>query len=198
MNENNMQNNSSQNNSAMLKKSLFDELEILKPRFIHTRIKQIMVNNGPVALRTLLALCPLAINQNMVEKVANHIFKPQLASGELSFLYNNTLRISINDLNRHYCFNVTPEKIKVLRRCKQVDVSLETDYNHFVLLATQAVDPDTLFFSRKLSIEGNTELGMLFKSFIENLSLDLIPQPYQAILNKQSDWIQQVNLGQKI
>jgi O2-independent ubiquinone biosynthesis accessory factor UbiT len=187
-----MNNKTMQDNRPALKSWLFSELACLKPPLSQSRFKQLIVNKGPAALRNVLAFCPLAINQTLVEKVANTVFKQQLQQGELAFLYNFTLRISVVDLQRHYCFKVTPEKITVLRQCKQVDVSVETDLNHFVLLATQAVDPDTLFFSRKLSIQGNTELGMLFKSFIENLSLDLIPQPYQAILTKQSQWIQQV------
>ena len=42
----------------------------------------------------------------------------------------------------------------------------------FALLAARKEDPDTLFFSRRLVMEGDTELGLLVKN-----TLDAIEQP---------------------
>ena len=40
------------------------------------------------------------------------------------------------------------------------------------------VDPDTLFFRRKLAIEGNTELGLTLKNFLDSQDPEqLIPAP---------------------
>jgi predicted lipid carrier protein YhbT len=41
----------------------------------------------------------------------------------------------------------------------------------FVLLARRQEDPDTLFFSRRLAMEGDTELGLLVKNTIDAIEL---------------------------
>jgi predicted lipid carrier protein YhbT len=38
-------------------------------------------------------------------------------------------------------------------------------------LARREADPDTLFFDRKLSIEGDTELGLLLKNTLDAIDL---------------------------
>ena len=40
-----------------------------------------------------------------------------------------------------------------------------------MLLARRQEDPDTLFFSRRLSMEGDTELGLLVKNTIDAIEL---------------------------
>jgi len=44
---------------------------------------------------------------------------------------------------------------------------------YLVLLATSNEDPDSLFFSRKLSIEGNTEDGLYIKNLIDAMDFDI-------------------------
>jgi predicted lipid carrier protein YhbT len=41
----------------------------------------------------------------------------------------------------------------------------------FLRLARREVDADTLFFDRRLSIEGDTELGLLLKNQLDALDL---------------------------
>ena len=41
----------------------------------------------------------------------------------------------------------------------------------FLRLAQRQEDPDTLFFSRRLSIEGDTELGLVVKNALDALEL---------------------------
>ena len=45
----------------------------------------------------------------------------------------------------------------------------------FLLLASRQEDPDTLFFRRRLVIEGDTELGLAVKNLVDSLDPDLMP-----------------------
>jgi predicted lipid carrier protein YhbT len=49
------------------------------------------------------------------------------------------------------------------------DVTISATANDFLALALRRVDPDTLFFSRRLTIEGDTELGLLLKNTLDAL-----------------------------
>lgn len=60
-----------------------------------------------------------------------------------------------------------------------------------VTLAMRKEDPDTLFFSRRLSMQGDTELGLLLKNTLDALELPsdtwrlLMPDRMFAILRKK-------------
>ncbi len=53
----------------------------------------------------------------------------------------------------------------------------------FYLLATRQEDPDALFFSRRLLVEGDTELGLIAKNTLDGLNL---PGWMQALLSTGS------------
>lgn len=55
------------------------------------------------------------------------------------------------------------------------DVRIAASLDDFVLLANQQADPDTLFFQRRLVIEGDTELGLVVKHLIFGNELSGLP-----------------------
>jgi predicted lipid carrier protein YhbT len=54
------------------------------------------------------------------------------------------------------------------------DLTISASACDFVLLAQRKEDPDTLFFSRRLSMEGDTELGLLVKNTMDAIELPLL------------------------
>ena len=53
------------------------------------------------------------------------------------------------------------------------DLAIGASARDFMLLAQRREDPDTLFFGRRLSMEGDTELGLMVKNTLDALDLDL-------------------------
>ncbi|MES2319340.1 MAG: SCP2 sterol-binding domain-containing protein [Pseudomonadota bacterium] len=51
------------------------------------------------------------------------------------------------------------------------DLAIGASARDFMLLAQRREDPDTLFFSRRLSMEGDTELGLLLKNTLDAIDL---------------------------
>jgi predicted lipid carrier protein YhbT len=51
------------------------------------------------------------------------------------------------------------------------DLTISASAHDFVLLAQRKEDPDTLFFSRRLAMEGDTELGLMVKNTIDAIEL---------------------------
>jgi predicted lipid carrier protein YhbT len=49
------------------------------------------------------------------------------------------------------------------------DLTIGACVHDLVRLARREEDPDTLFFSRRLALEGDTELGLLFKNTLDAL-----------------------------
>ena len=64
------------------------------------------------------------------------------------------------------------------------DVTLSATAHDFLLLAQRQQDPDTLFFSRRLSMEGDTELGLVVKNALDAIELPVLdPRQWVDTLN---------------
>jgi len=53
------------------------------------------------------------------------------------------------------------------------DLTISASAHDFLLLAQRKEDPDTLFFSRRLSMEGDTELGLMVKNTLDAIDLSV-------------------------
>jgi len=67
------------------------------------------------------------------------------------------------------------------------DLAFRANLSAFLQVATRQEDPDTLFFNRELSVEGDTELGLIVKNMLDAIDLTQIrPQlpklPFQLPL----------------
>jgi predicted lipid carrier protein YhbT len=52
----------------------------------------------------------------------------------------------------------------------KADVTIRASLPDYIALALRREDPDTLFFTRRLVLEGDTELGLLVKNALDSLS----------------------------
>ena len=58
-----------------------------------------------------------------------------------------------------------------------------------MLLAQRKQDPDTLFFSRRLSMQGDTELGLVVKNALDALELPVLDPSHwspRAVLQRKA------------
>lgn len=66
------------------------------------------------------------------------------------------------------------------------DVTLTASLADYWLIARRQEDPDTLFFQRRLSITGDTELGLTLKNLMDATDfaplLRLLPKPFHSMV----------------
>jgi predicted lipid carrier protein YhbT len=55
------------------------------------------------------------------------------------------------------------------------DLVFRANLSSFLQLVTRQEDPDTLFFNRELSIEGDTELGLVMKNMLDAVEWPRLP-----------------------
>ncbi|MGO2436765.1 MAG: ubiquinone anaerobic biosynthesis accessory factor UbiT, partial [Serratia proteamaculans] len=51
-------------------------------------------------------------------------------------------------------------------------------------------DPDTLFFQRRLQIEGDTELGLYVKNLMDAIELEAMPAPLRIGLLQLAEFVE--------
>ena len=132
-------------------------------------------------LATPIRLMPDALVVAPLEKAINHIFQQPLEEGEFDFMENRWVKIAITDaeLNFHIGFDGKQLKASSPRPC---DVEFHGESSAFKTLALRQEDPDTLFFQRRLMIEGNTELGLGLKNLLDSIDSEQLPTVFQALV----------------
>ena len=140
----------------------------------------------PVALSLPFKMIPSIIHNKLLITTLNKIFAIDLKEGELDFLQDKVVQIFIEDIGVEYRFTLKQNKFTTVNKSQSADLSLKGTVYDYLLLASRREDTDTLFFSRRLHMHGDTELGLYVKNFLDGLDMDShkIPAYIESILNK--------------
>lgn len=154
-----------------------------------TKIHSMLVEQAPTFASKPLQLVPFSMKQKIIEQLLQLQFKQSLEDGDLDFLENRWLKIEVRDLKLVWFISNIDNKL-VVSRAEIPDVSFSGNTNDLVLIATQRQDPDTLFFQRRLIVEGDTELGLCVKNLMDSIDLDSMPKFIRIGLEKMADLIE--------
>ncbi|KAF7598303.1 MAG: hypothetical protein CGU28_12750 [Candidatus Dactylopiibacterium carminicum] len=95
------------------------------------------------------------------------------ATGQLdadfSFLEGRSLRILVEDLGARATLRYVDGRFRPGDSDAPADVSFRASTADYLKLLRRIEDPDTLFFQRKLRIEGDTELGLHLKNLLDSV-----------------------------
>lgn len=144
------------------------------PEFIRPIVKKIIGIPG--------RLLPYSVQKLVLSMVLNEAFREPLRHGELDFLEGAKVRIRISDLGLDWLISVGADRFIPTDRKLEDDVCISGESLDFVLLATRQADPDTLFFQRRIRIEGDTELGLGVKNTMDAMDWDDLPGPLRKLL----------------
>lgn len=118
---------------------------------------------------------PFRLRQAAVAPILNRAFAEPLADGELEILRDRVLRLHITDAGLELDFSLVQGRLALVPEGGRSDVTIRGEVAGFLQLANREQDPDTLFFQRKLSIEGDTELGLHIKNLMDAVELEQLP-----------------------
>lgn len=131
---------------------------------------------GPLALP--LRLIPNRLHSRVMATLLNRVLAEYLAAGELDMLQGRTLRVEVRDAGLRY--DLTQAGGRISASSNPADVRLSGNLEDFLLLLARREDPDTLFFQRRLAIQGDTGLGLHLKNFLDGIDWDGLPLPKVA------------------
>ena len=125
---------------------------------------------------------PYPVQKQVLSLVLNQAFREPLHHGELDFLEGARVRIRVTDLNIDWLIRVDSNSFTPMERELEDDVRISGESPDFILLATRQADPDTLFFQRRIRVEGDTELGLGVKNTMDSMDWDDLPLPLRRLL----------------
>ncbi len=123
-------------------------------------------------LKFALRSVPDAIHSRLLSHSFNHLLKGQCFRSKLDYLQGKRLWLTITDTGNTWRFRIQDGRFQPDRLQSAPEIHISGRLNHFLLLATRNEDPDTLFFARQLSMEGNTEDGLYLKNMIDAMEFD--------------------------
>lgn len=129
-----------------------------------------------------LRLVPHPVQRSPLEIALRQVFTRNVARGDLDFLAGRCLAIEIEDAGWRWPIMLDGERLRVLERDHPADVTIRGATAAFLAMTGRLEDPDTLFFQRRLVIEGDTELGLGVKNFLDGLDEEQLPGPLRHAL----------------
>lgn len=159
-------------------------------------LRFVLTQAGPLAglpLR-LLPAGPLAY---AITQLLNRLFAEAIAQGQLDFLNAHRVRIQIDDLDLAFTLHFEDRRLRALVTRAAADVCIRASTLSLLQLALQRVDQDTLFFQRKLHIDGAVELALALKNFLDAWERPALWAQGERLLDRGLDWLDQANFTRR-
>lgn len=153
------------------------------------KLRSRLVHFGPSLMSVPVKLAPFALKRRVLEQVLSWQFRQALAEGELEFLEGRWLSIHVRDIGLLWYTSVVDGRLVVSQQA-DADVSFSADASDLLMIAARKQDPDTLFFQRRLVIEGDTELGLYVKNLMDAIELEQMPKALRVMLLQLADFVE--------
>ncbi len=124
------------------------------------------------ALQLLLNIVPESLHGRVTAMTCNHLLKGQTISRRLEALEGKHLWLTITDSDTCLPLHFHNGHLRYDTCRDKPDIHIKGELKYFLQLAMRNEDADTLFFARQLSMEGNTEDGLLLKNFLDAMEFD--------------------------
>jgi predicted lipid carrier protein YhbT len=140
----------------------------------------------PSLLARPIHTVPVGLRNAALATVLNALFRTDIDSARLDFLRDHALGVRVEDAGLAFQLRLEGNHLRVARGIEGVAVTIRGSVYDFLLLAARREDADTLFFQRRLRVQGNTELGLEVKNFLDSVDLEALPfyGPLDALLQR--------------
>lgn len=129
----------------------------------------------PTPVGRLLGMLPRRPGSQLFVTGLNLALAPHLPIDTCAMLEGRSLRIAVADAGLCFDYTWRAGAFRAATLSSQVpDLTIRADVRDFYQLLQRGEDPDTLFFSRRLVMEGDTELGLLVKNTLDSLDMDVL------------------------
>jgi len=142
-----------------------------------------LINHVEPLLFGAVKFAPFFPQKFVLERLLKQLLLEPIADGDLEFLSRKTLKISVTDIGIGWRLSYHNGQVVIQTLNGPADATISGNAKAFILLASRKEDPDTLFFRRELSIEGDTELGLEVKNLLDSVELDALPLVLQQTLS---------------
>ncbi len=125
----------------------------------------------PKPLGRLVSLLPGYPHSLFFTTFLNAVLAQHVRPADLEPLHGKQVCIRVTDAGVSFRFTLTPTAFVPRSSPAPADLTISASAYDFLMLGLRKEDPDTLFFNRRLVMEGDTELGLFVKNTLDSLEL---------------------------
>lgn len=129
----------------------------------------------PSFVKCIVSVLPSKPPGWLLVKVLNQLLSRHILDADMSLLAGRYFKIVIEDLGVSVYFTANEQQFLLTSAKPIVDLCFTANTTDFMKMLLRKEDPDTLFFNRKLQIEGDTELGLVVKNLLDSIDWSTIP-----------------------
>ncbi len=137
----------------------------------------------PRPVTAMISRLPTRPPSFVLARLLNLVLQKTLNRHDLLPLHGKRVAIRVRDVGLQFHFTVGNNGFQPIARTEQPDLVITANAHDFYLLATRQEDPDSLFFNRRLVVEGDTELGLVAKNTLDGLDF---PKPSLAMISPKN------------
>jgi len=130
-------------------------------------------------IKVLASNCPFPVQKKIARLLLLPIVEEARLDGDLEFLSHRRIGLAISDIDYQATLSLENGHLTLASSSateRPSDAIIRGNLSAFIQLANRAEDPDSLFFQRRLSIEGDTDLALEVKNVIDTVDLDRLPE----------------------
>ncbi|VAW64262.1 hypothetical protein MNBD_GAMMA09-1369 [hydrothermal vent metagenome] len=140
----------------------------------------------PGVLSFPLSIFPQRIHSKLLVIFLNRLLAQQIKEGELDFLEHRRVLITLSDVKISYGLSLENDSLMAVPIAHCDELKIQASLYDFLILAARHEDADTLVFQRRLLMQGDTELGLELKNFLDGLDIESAPafEKIESLLQK--------------
>ncbi len=127
----------------------------------------------------------------------NLALRPRLSADTIEMLRGRPIGIRVEDAGIDFRVRLGERGFVPLFGDVKPDVVFTACAFDFYQMARRLEDPDTLFFNRRLKIEGDTELGLVVKNALDAVDWLALPGPLRAVFERASGVLSALRGGKR-
>ncbi|MFC3153282.1 SCP2 domain-containing protein [Litoribrevibacter euphylliae] len=139
---------------------------------------------------------PELVQQKVIQKLMSDALKTTIEDGDFDCLINRKVKINVVDANYQFCIGLNARQELQVSTAHHLtlepDTEIKLDSDAIIKILTKQVDPDTLFFQRRLVILGDMDLGHEVKNTLDAIEHDSLPKLAQWLMNNLMPKVAQV------
>ena len=117
-------------------------------------------------------LAPAPLQAGILTLLVNHILRGQTLVDRLQELNGRSVTVCVTDIPWQMHFRIKNKRVQAVVANTEIDVTISGKLHEYIQLLSGNEDPDTLFFQRRLNMEGDTETGVHIKNLLDSLEYD--------------------------
>jgi len=129
----------------------------------------------PAMLSKILTRLPAKPPAFVLVGALNQLIRRDILPADMSLLAGRRFEVRILDAGMSLRLGATDSGFCVDTSNLEPDLRFSAQAADFARMMLREEDPDTLFFNRKLMIEGDTELGLIVKNLLDSVDWSNTP-----------------------